>query len=128
MKPDPATTHLRILRCVWFDQSLDLTDLATDDGEPLRVLSPGWWNLEVGPAFRNAAVRHGTRAVVKGDVQVNALASDWAKLGYDRDCLMNGVVLFVCETNDTGAGHVTTLAGSRVPILTIGGRIPAHLL
>ena len=37
----------RILRCIWFDQSLTAPDrgFRTDDNQALTIFSPGWWNL-----------------------------------------------------------------------------------
>jgi len=115
----PPTVRERVVRCIWFDQTLATDRLRTDDGQKLRVLSPGWWNLEAGPDFRNAALRFGTGPVVKGDVEVHLRSSLWHAHGHDADPNYNGVVLHVAMWNDAGTASVTTAAGATVPQLTL---------
>ncbi len=115
----PPTVRERIVRCIWFDQSLATDRLRTDDGARLRVLSPGWWNLESGPDFRNAALRIGQGPVVKGDVEVHLRSSFWHAHGHDADPSYNSVVLHVALWNDAGNSSVRTAAGASVPQLTL---------
>ena len=114
-----ASFRERIVRCVWFDQSLATEKLRTDGGRKLRVLSPGWWNLEAGPDFRNAALRIAGGPVVKGDVEVHLHSSLWRAHGHHADPNYNRVVLHVCLWNDKGVVEVTTAAGALVPQLTL---------
>jgi hypothetical protein len=109
----------RIVRCIWFDQSLATDKLRTDDGRKLRVLSPGWWNLEAGPDFRNAALRIAGGPVTKGDVEVHLLTTLWRAHGHHTDPNYNGVILHVVLWNDAGTKSVTTAAGTAVPQLTL---------
>ena len=114
-----ATVRERLVRCVWFDQTLATDRLRTDDGRKLRVLSPGWWNLEAGPDFRNAALRLSGGPVVKGDVEVHLHSGLWRAHGHHTDPNYNGVVLHVLLHNDGGSTGVTTAAGTAVPQLTL---------
>ncbi len=109
----------RIVRCVWFDQSLATDKFRLDDGRKLRVLSPGWWNLESGPDFRNAALRIAGGAVAKGDIEVHLTSNLWRGHGHHTDPSYNGVILHVCLRNDAGADSVTNAAGKPVPQLTL---------
>ncbi len=109
----------RILRCLWFDQAFATPPKHTDGGVPLRVFTPGWWNLEDGPDFRNAALKLGPSRTVKGDIEVHLRASDWEKGGHDKDLSYNGVILVVCLWNDTGQRAVRTAGGAEVPQLTL---------
>jgi len=115
----PPSLRERVVRCIWFDQSLATDRLRTDDGQKLRVLSPGWWNLEAGPDFRNAALRIGSGPVVKGDVEVHLHTSLWQRHGHQADANYNGVILHVALWNDAGSSLVTTAAGAAVPQLTL---------
>ena len=115
----PPSLRERVLRCIWFDQSLATDRLRTDDGAKLRVLSPGWWNLEAGPDFRNATLRLGPGPVAKGDIEVHLHASLWHAHGHDADPAYNGVILHVALWNDTAAPTVATAAGRLVPQLTL---------
>lgn len=116
--PSPSVRE-RIVRCIWFDQSLATDRLRTDGGAKLRVLSPGWWNLEAGPDFRNAALRIGQAPVQKGDVEVHLLASAWRAHGHDRDPSYNAVILHVALWNDLGNSSVRTAGGLDVPQITL---------
>ncbi|MFW6164536.1 MAG: DUF2851 family protein [Planctomycetota bacterium] len=115
----PPGFRERIVRCLWFDQTLATDKLRTDDGRKLRVLSPGWWNLEAGPDFRNAAIRLGTDAVVKGDVEVHLHAGLWKAHGHHTDPAYNRVILHVALWHDTAETTVTTAAGNAVPQVTL---------
>ncbi len=117
--PAPPSVRERIVRCIWFDQSLATDRLRCDDGQKLRVLSPGWWNLESGPDFRNAALRIGHAGVVKGDIEVHLQASLWHTHGHDADPTYNSVVLHVALWNDTGRSSVATAGGATVPQITL---------
>lgn len=109
----------RIARCLWFDQSFEPMPKRTDDGQKLVIFSPGWWNLNAGPDFRNAAVKIGKAPLVKGDVEVHLLASDWEKAVHDKDPAYAGVVLVVCVWNDTGRTAVKNSFGAVVPQLSL---------
>ena len=115
----PPGLRERIVRCIWFDQTLATDRLRTDDGQKLRVISPGWWNLESGPDFRNAAVRIGSGPVVKGDIEVHLQANLWKGHGHHTDPAYNGVVLHVTLWSNSAPPTITTAAGGTVPQLTL---------
>jgi len=121
------TVRERLVRCVWFDQSLKAEKLRTEDGRKVRVLSPGWWNLEAGPDFRNAALRFANGPVRKGDVEVHLRASLWRDHRHHRDPAYNGVILHVVLRNDTAAPTVRTAAGAEVPQLALEAYLASPL-
>jgi hypothetical protein len=115
----PPTLRERIVRCIWFDQSLATDRLRTDNGQKLRVLSPGWWNLEAGPDFRNAALRIGSGPVTKGDVEVHLYASHWHVHEHNLDPSYNSVILHVALWNDAATTGVANAAGAVIPQVTL---------
>jgi hypothetical protein len=121
------TLRERVVRCIWFDQTLATDRLRVDGGGKLRVVSPGWWNLEAGPDFRNASIRLGTGAALRGDVEVHIQASGWRAHGHHKDPAYNSVVLHVVLWNDTGATCVETASGASVPQLTLEPYLTAPL-
>jgi hypothetical protein len=121
------TLRERVVRCIWFDQTLATDRLRLDSGEKLRVVSPGWWNLEAGPDFRNAGLRLGTGGLVRGDVEVHIHSSGWRAHGHHKDPAYNGVILHVVLWNNTGATCVETAAGASVPQLTLEPYLTAPL-
>ena len=119
--PEPARLPVRerLVRCFWFDQNLTTDDLRTEDGRKLRVLSPGWWNLEAGPDFRNAVIRLANEPIVKGDVELHVDAADWYNHGHDRDPAYDSVILHVALRNERGDPTVRNSRGEPVPQLAL---------
>ena len=112
----------RLLRCVWFDQGFDEV-LRTEAGGKLTVLSPGWWNLESGPDFKNAAIKFGRAKAVKGDVETHVYAAGWTQHGHHKDEAYNNVILHVVMWNDTGSETTAAQDGSEIPILALDRHI-----
>jgi len=112
------TLRERLVRCLWFDQEFDDV-LRTEDGGAVTVLSPGWWNLESGPDFRQAALRVDRGKTTKGDVEVHVYASGWTEHGHHQDEAYNGVVLHVVMWNDTGSATTPLEDGREVPMLAL---------
>jgi len=105
----------RLVRCFWFDQNFSTADLRVCDGRKLRVLSPGWWNLEAGPDFRSAVIRLANEPIVKGDVELHVDASAWYSHGHHQDPTYDSVILHVALRNDTGKESIRNAAGRTVP-------------
>ena len=105
----------RLVRCFWFDQHFATDDLRSADGRKLRVLSPGWWNLEAGPDFRNAVIRLANEPILKGDVELHVDASAWYSHGHHQDPAYNSVILHVALRNDSGETTIRNAAGQDVP-------------
>jgi hypothetical protein len=74
-------------------------ELATVDGEALRVLYPGRANAGSGPDFLGAvlATAHGE---LRGDVEVHSKSSDWVRHGHGADPHYAAVVLHVVGRDD----------------------------
>ena len=90
----------RHVQCVWFDHRFRRDVLMTSDGEPIRVLDPGRWNLGAGPDFLGATLLIGRdERVVRGDVEIHVTAEDWNRHGHREDSRYDGVCLHVTWTN-----------------------------
>lgn len=113
--PRPGVRE-RLVRCLWFDQTFDSESFRTAGGEKVRVLTPGWWNLEKGPDFLKAAVRIGRGETLHGDVEVHVYASDWTRHGHQSDPAYSSVILHVVFWNDLQEAAVRNVAGAVVPI------------
>jgi hypothetical protein len=91
----------RFLHILWNEQRLGI-DLRTDDGRRLDVVSPGIWNVEAGPDFRQAVLRFDGE-IVRGDVEVHRTPADWQRHGHDGDPNYDDVVLHVVWEDSPGA-------------------------
>jgi len=79
---------------IWQHQLLDGTRLATEDGEPIRVVYPGRMNDDRGADFRDAVIAT-SRGLVKGDIEVHVTSSGWREHGHHNNTIYNRVILHV---------------------------------
>jgi hypothetical protein len=85
----------RLLQAIWQHQRLRREQLATLDGEPVRVLHPGFASVEGGPDFRGAVLQIGDAAPQSGDVEVDLRPAGWRAHGHDRNPAFANVRLHV---------------------------------
>jgi len=91
----PIPISERLVHAIWYEQRFVPGTLFTTDGRPVRVIFPGWWNVEAGPDFRNATVQIADEPERSGDVEIHLRADDWFRHRHERDPLYNDVVLHV---------------------------------
>jgi hypothetical protein len=99
----------RLLQSIWQHQRLRRDQLQTLDGQPLRVLHPGFRSVEGGPDFRNAIVQVGGDPPLSGDVEVDIRSSGWHAHGHDRNPAFQNVVLHVVWDCDRPAAGTPTV-------------------
>lgn len=86
----------RHVQAIWYDASLRPQNLRTRRGNEVAVISPGDWNLEAGPDFRNAVLEIGKeRRRVVGDVEVHLCPADWDIHGHGIDPNYRNVIAHV---------------------------------
>lgn len=86
----------RHVQAIWYDAALRPPRLTTRRGSAVRVVSPGEWNLEAGPDFRNAVLEIGReRRRVVGDVEIHLCPGDWDFHGHGTDPLYRNVIAHV---------------------------------
>jgi hypothetical protein len=85
----------RLLQAIWQHQRLQRDQLRTLDGEPVRVLHPGFASVEGGPDFRGAVLQIGDGPPQSGDVEVDVRSSGWHAHGHDRNPAFQKVLLHV---------------------------------
>ncbi len=97
----------RHVQAIWYDAKLRPSVLHTVDGEVVKVLDPGVWNLEAGPDFHNAVLEIGdAHRRVCGDVEIHIRPSDWIAHNHSSDPRYGNVV-----------AHVTWQSGTVSPAL-----------
>jgi hypothetical protein len=82
LREDHESPPERLLQTIWHHQRLVRDQLKTLDGETVRVLHPGFRNVEGGPDFRGAVVQFGDEPPQSGDVEVDLRASCWQTHGH----------------------------------------------
>ena len=102
----------KLLQKIWLRGDFDRSAAVTTDGQRVRIIHPGKWNLLGGPDFTGARLRLGEAAGrdLVGDVEVHLRAADWDAHGHARDPAYDGVVLHVVLFPPTQP-HATRGAG-----------------
>ena len=101
----------RLLQQIWQHQRLQRDQLDTLDGNPVRVLHPGFWNHEAGPDFRNAILQMADGRPTTGDVEIDLHASGWRGHGHHRNPAYRNVILHVVWDAEASAScSLRTLA------------------
>lgn len=114
---EPAGKKLReeLVRCIWFGQHFEKTNLRTEDGARMEVLNPGWWNAGAGPDLKHAEIIMEGKGLVKGDIEVHVNASDWHRHGHAKNEDYNNVCLHVVMWNDSQSKFITNLKDDSIP-------------
>ncbi|HEV2390956.1 MAG TPA: DUF2851 family protein [Verrucomicrobiae bacterium] len=104
LQEDAQSPPERLLQRIWQHQRLLRDQLKTLDGQPLRILHPGFHNVESGPDFRGAVVQFGDEPARSGDVELDLRANGWHAHGHDRNPAFANVILHVVWDADPPAG------------------------
>lgn len=100
----------KLLQAIWQHQRLQREHLRTLDGQPIRVLHPGFGSVEGGPDFRSAVIRFGAAPPVSGDVEVDLRAGGWRAHGHDQNPAFQNVILQVIWEGKAAPGQPPALA------------------
>lgn len=100
----------KLLQAIWQYQRLRRDQLRTLDGQPVRVLHPGFGSVEGGPDFRGAVIRFGSAEPVSGDVEVDLRETGWRAHGHDRNPAFHNVILHVVWDGNASSQRPPTLA------------------
>jgi hypothetical protein len=110
----------RLLQTIWLHQRVLRDQLKTLDGQSVKVLHPGFHNLEGGPDFRGAVIQIGDRSAQSGDVEVDLRPSGWRAHRHDRNPAFNKVILHVVWEGDK-------IVSSSPPLLVLRHLLDAPL-
>lgn len=111
----------RLVQAVWLHQRVRRDELRTLDGQTLRVLHPGFQNLEGGPDFQKALLQFGEAVPVNGDVEVDLRPGGWQDHRHHQNPSFAGVRLHVVWEAEKPAPHgLPTLALRRFLDAPIG--------
>lgn len=100
----------RWMQQLWRHQRLRRNSLRLTNGQPLRILHPGFWNREAGPDFRGAIVQIGDAPPLSGDIEVDRHPTAWFQHGHARNPAYRAVVLHVVWNTAPSHPELPTLA------------------
>jgi hypothetical protein len=111
----------RLLQFIWEYQYFNQRELATEEGESVRIMSPGAFNGNQGPDFLGASIRIG-HTTWTGAIEIHVNRSDWKRHKHSGDPHYQPVILHVVWENDRTAGD------SSIPLLVLKSRVSKVLL
>lgn len=92
--------------------------LQTTTNQPIRIVNPGYRNLNSGPDYLEARVEIGGQ-LWAGHVEIHVSTSDWNRHGHQHDKAYANVVLHVVYEDDTKVNDI--------PVLELKGHFDASL-
>jgi len=110
-----------VVQACWAQQAWGAGKLYTTDGQPLRVVFPGWLNRGAGPDFREARVLIGA-AEHRGDVEIHLSEQDWLRHAHHEDPNYGRVVLHVVLIAGESPAALST-AGTPIPVFVAAPHI-----
>ncbi|MFI5400661.1 MAG: DUF2851 family protein [SAR324 cluster bacterium] len=110
-----------VVQACWAQQAWGAGKLYATDGQPLRVVFPGWLNRGAGPDFREARVLIGATEH-RGDVEIHLHEQDWLRHAHDEDPNYGRVVLHVVLiAGESPAAR--SASGAPIPVFVAGPHI-----
>jgi len=110
---------------LWQFQYFRQPHLRTVDGEPLRVIHPGFRNHDAGPDFTNARLVVGD-VEWSGTVEAHVRASDWLAHRHQFDRAYDNVILHIVWEKEPR--QLARSDGSVIPTLCLSDWADANLL
>jgi hypothetical protein len=108
----------RFLKQIWQQRLFTTAGLATSDGRPVVILSPGKPNDDGGPDFAGARIRIGS-ITFQGDVELHRTAREWRVHRHQDDPHYNSVILHVVLSDEGIHPPAVTAARRRLPLLVL---------
>ncbi len=117
----------RLIQFIWNDQRIDTEYLQTVDGRSVKVIFPGWWNMETGPDFQKATIQVGTDEAVTGDVEIHLQSEDWNRHRHHLDPVYNDVILHVVYFQPRRPRTTLTQAGAVLPEIVLEHKLASQI-
>ncbi|HVX52134.1 MAG TPA: DUF2851 family protein, partial [Chitinophagaceae bacterium] len=114
----------RLLQFIWQFQYFNKQSLATTDGTPLHILSPGQFNSNQGPDFSEGKIKLGN-TIWAGNIELHVKASDWLTHKHQADRNYQNIILHIVWQNDREIADAT---GTPLPTLELQPQVPVIML
>lgn len=112
------------LHHVWKYKLFDFREIFSEQGQEIKIISPGWHNHDAGPDFLNARIEiDGIQWV--GNVEIHCQSSDWKKHGHHNDPAYQNIILHVVYDYDE---KTDIPAMNNTPALSLKNRINEGML
>lgn len=114
----------KLLQKIWLRGDFERAGAVTCQGQRVRIVHPGKWNLLGGPDFAAARLRFDDGPEITGDVELHLRAEDWDAHGHASDPAYDRVVLHVVLFPPSDRQKITRGgAGRDIPVLALLPRL-----
>lgn len=124
----------KLLQYIWQFQYYNKGELTVVSGEPLQILSAGFYNTNQGPDFLNARIKIG-KTTWAGNIELHLKTSDWIRHKHDEDENYKNVILHVVWEDDGIKHALPAVANEKnknsftgIPLLELKTCVPLLLL
>jgi hypothetical protein len=100
---------------LWRYRLFNTTNLATTNGNKIKVINPGSTNYDSGPDFFAAQI-YINDTLWAGNIEIHVNSSDWYKHGHQNDPAYGNIILHVVMYHDH---EITDSNGNIVPVLEL---------
>ena len=114
----PEDINEKLLQQLWVGRLFLHNPLKTLSNKALEIINPGRWNKEAGPDFINAQLKIGDK-IIKGDVEIHILSSDWKNHKHYENPQYQNVVLHIIYKNDLNSPIVKGFMDSSIEQLEL---------
>ncbi|WP_338764805.1 DUF2851 family protein [Bernardetia sp. ABR2-2B] len=117
----------QFLHYIWKFQYFDKSNLLTEEGEELQIISAGIHNHDAGADFEDAILKIGSKAKNtqwQGTIEIDTYGFNWESHHHATNEAYENVILHVVWKNPK---EVFTKKGSKIPVLVLENRIDERL-
>ncbi|MDD5687138.1 MAG: DUF2851 family protein [Elusimicrobia bacterium] len=108
----------KLVKMIWFDQKIERRGLKTIAGKNIVIVSPGEWNFDEGPDFKNAKINIDGQEIT-GDIEVDIYSLYWKKHNHYKNKNFNNVILHVFLWQSSKLSKTLTQNKGAVPSLEL---------
>ena len=116
----------KLLHFIWRYKLITQANLMTSQGEALRILDFGQYNVNAGADFEYAKIQINDRIWV-GNIELHLSAIDWKHHRHHLDPRYNATILHVVWEN-TDSFEIKRLDGTSIPTLALADYVDQALL
>lgn len=116
-----------IIKKIWLIEFLQGKILKTISGRKIRIYSPGWWNYEKGPDFKNCEIELDGE-LISGDAEVHVNSSDWYKHKHNEDNSYNDTVLHIIWLKDNKEVKIFTSDKKEIEEIMLSSYVPKDVI
>lgn len=116
-----------VIKKIWLVEFLQGRIMKTLSGKRIRVFSPGWWNYEKGPDFKNCEIEL-EGELISGDAEIHINSSDWYKHKHHEDSSYINTILHIIWIKDNQGNKIFDYEKKEIEEVLLSQYIPRKII